>query len=59
MTMPVEGFTDPLSNCVALQGCDANYPVYWCQHTDPEYGTTNHGWPKFAGKMTWQTFSKY
>ncbi len=59
MTTPVEGFTDALSNCVAFQGCDASYPVYWCQHTDPEYGNTNHGWPKFAAKMTWQTFSKY
>ena len=59
MTMPVAGYTDAVSNCVQYQGCDAGFPVYWCQHTDPEYGNTNHGWPKFAGKMTWETFSKY
>ncbi|MDF3065364.1 MAG: hypothetical protein K0R38_965 [Polyangiaceae bacterium] len=58
-TTPVEGYSDALSNCVAYQGCDANYPVYWCQHTDPTYGNTNHGWPKFAANMTWQAFAKY
>lgn len=58
-TTPVAGYTDTLSNCVAYQGCDAAYPVYWCQHTDPNYSNTNHGWPAFAGKMTWETFSKY
>lgn len=59
MTTPVEGYTDAQSNCVAYQGCDAKYPLYWCQHTDPTYNNTNHGWPKFAGNMTWQVFSKY
>jgi poly(3-hydroxybutyrate) depolymerase len=59
MTTPVAGYTDTLSNCVAYQGCDAPYPVYWCQHTDPNYSNTNHGWPAFAGKMSWETFSKY
>lgn len=59
MTTPVEGYTDARSNCVAYQGCDAPYPLYWCQHTDPNYNNTNHGWPQFAGNMTWQTFSKY
>lgn len=59
MTTPVAGYTDPLSNCLLSQGCDAAYPVYFCQHADPNYGTTNHGWPKFAANMTWQTFSKY
>ena|GEM_PF-1151097 len=59
MSDPVEGYTTEQSNCVLFQGCDDNYPVYWCQHTDPEYSNTNHGWPKFAGNMTWETFSKY
>lgn len=59
MTTPVAGYTDTLSNCVQYQGCDAGYPVIWCQHTDPNYSNTNHGWPAFAGKMTWETFSKY
>jgi len=56
---PVEGYTDTLSNCVKYQGCDEGFPVYFCYHTDPEYSGTNHGWPKFAGKMTWATFSEY
>jgi polyhydroxybutyrate depolymerase len=47
-TVPVEGYTDELSNCVAYQGCDEGYPVIWCQHNDPNYGDTNHGWPAFA-----------
>jgi poly(3-hydroxybutyrate) depolymerase len=58
-TTPVTGFTDTLSNCVQYQGCDAGFPVYWCQHTDPNYSNTNHGWPAFAPKMIWATFSAY
>jgi polyhydroxybutyrate depolymerase len=58
-TMPVTGFTDTLSNCVQYQGCDPGFPVYWCQHTDPNYSNTNHGWPAFAPKMIWATFSAY
>lgn len=56
---PVEGYDDELSNCVLFSGCDAGYPVYWCQHNDPEYGGTSHGWPKFAARMTWGVFSEY
>lgn len=56
---PVEGYTDSLSNCVMFTGCKDNYPVYWCQHEDPEYGNTNHGWPKFAARMTWEIFEAY
>jgi poly(3-hydroxybutyrate) depolymerase len=56
--VPVMGYSDTLSNCVEYQGCDEGYPVIWCQHTDPEYSNTNHGWPKFAGKFVWETFSK-
>jgi polyhydroxybutyrate depolymerase len=59
MTVPVEGYTDTLSNCVEYQGCDEGYPVFWCQHTDPEYSNTNHGWPKFAGRFLWEKFSQY
>jgi polyhydroxybutyrate depolymerase len=58
-TQPVQGYTDPMSNCVQYQGCDAGYPVYWCQHTDPNYGGTNHGWPRFAPNMLWSLFSSY
>lgn len=58
-TQPVSGYTDTMSNCVQYQGCDPGYPVYWCQHTDPEYSGTNHGWPKFAANMLWGVFSAY
>ena len=59
MTMPVQGYVDTLSNCVMYQGCDADHPVYWCNHTDPNYSNTNHGWPAFANKFLWALFSTY
>jgi polyhydroxybutyrate depolymerase len=58
MTVPVSGFSDTLSNCVEYQGCDAGFPVVWCQHTDPNYSNTNHGWPAFAPKYLFAMFSK-
>ncbi|HEY3497820.1 MAG TPA: hypothetical protein VGK73_24145, partial [Polyangiaceae bacterium] len=58
-SQPVPNYTDTLSNCVAYDGCDDGFPVYWCNHTDPEYNNTNHGWPKFAAKFLFETFSKY
>jgi poly(3-hydroxybutyrate) depolymerase len=57
MTTPVQGYTDTLSNCVMYQGCDAGFPVYWCNHTDPNYSGTNHGWPAFANKFLYSLFS--
>ena len=59
MTTPVQGFTDRLSNCVEYSGCDEGYPVFWCQHEDPNYSNTNHGWPAFAAKFLWQKFTEY
>jgi len=56
-TTPVQGYTDTLSNCVMYQGCDAGFPVYWCNHTDPNYSNTNHGWPAFANKFLYSLFS--
>ncbi|WP_433926564.1 PHB depolymerase family esterase [Sorangium cellulosum] len=58
-TTPVEGYTDNLSNCVMYQDCDEGYPVYWCEHGDPNYSNTNHGWPGFAPKFLWSLFSTY
>ena len=58
-TMQVPGYSDTLSNCVMYQGCDAGFPVYWCNHTDPNYNNTNHGWPAFAHKFLWELFSSY
>jgi len=57
MTTPVQGYTDTLSNCVMYQGCDEGFPVYWCNHTDPNYSNTNHGWPAFANKFLYSLFS--
>jgi polyhydroxybutyrate depolymerase len=57
--MPVQGYTDAMSNCVLYQGCDEGYPTYWCQHTDPEYSGTNHGWPHFAADFLWELWSSY
>lgn len=56
-TTPVEGYTDTKSNCVMYEGCDAGFPVYWCNHTDPNYSNTNHGWPAFANKFLYSLFS--
>jgi len=58
-TTPVKGYEDTLSNCVLYQGCDEGFPVYWCNHTDPNYSGTNHGWPAFAHKFLWELFSSY
>lgn len=59
MSTPITGYTDTLSNCVEFQGCDPGFPVAWCQHTDPTYGNTNHGWPAFADNFLFERFSKY
>jgi hypothetical protein len=59
MTEPVPGYTDSMSNCVEYQGCKQGYPVIWCQHNDPEYSGTNHGWPHFAADYLWELFSSY
>jgi poly(3-hydroxybutyrate) depolymerase len=36
--------------CVDYQGCTAN-PVRWCEHSEPGYAGTTHGWPTFGGKL--------
>lgn len=59
MSVPVDGYTDTMSNCIEYQGCDPGYPVIWCQHTDPEYSGTNHGWPHFAANYLFELFSTY
>lgn len=56
-TVPVEGYTDALSNCKEYQDCDEGAGVIFCQHDDPEYGNTSHGWPKFAGDFLWKHWS--
>jgi predicted esterase len=36
--------------CVAYPSCKAGFPVHWCEHDEPTYGSppTYHGWPSFA-----------
>ncbi len=57
-TVAMEGYTDSRSNCKEYQGCDAGFRTIFCQHDDPEYSNTNHGWPKFAGDFLWKHWSE-
>ncbi len=43
-----------VSPCVDYQGCDEGLPVAWCQHDEPTYQNTNHGWPSFASRALGQ-----
>jgi polyhydroxybutyrate depolymerase len=36
------------AGCVLYAGCEASLPVEWCEHAEPTYQNTNHGWPSFA-----------
>jgi polyhydroxybutyrate depolymerase len=38
----------PDPHCVTYQGCEAGLPIAWCEHDEPTYDDTNHGWPSFA-----------
>jgi poly(3-hydroxybutyrate) depolymerase len=42
------GSTQVVPGCVSYSACQA--PLVWCQHNDPNYSNTNHGWPCFANK---------
>jgi len=48
--------TDP-SPCVAYDGCAADTPVHWCDHTDG--GANGHGWPGWAGSAIWSFFATF
>ena len=54
----VAGYIDKMSNCKMFDGCMEGSNVYYCMHEDPNYSNTYHGWPGFAGKMTWEVFSE-
>jgi poly(3-hydroxybutyrate) depolymerase len=56
---PLEGWNSGMAKCVAYDGCDEGFPVIWCDHSDPTYSNTFHGWPGFAGDMVWEQFSQY
>jgi poly(3-hydroxybutyrate) depolymerase len=37
--------------CAEYQGCDAGYPVRWCEHSEGGYDNSTHGWPSFGGEL--------
>jgi polyhydroxybutyrate depolymerase len=39
-----------IAECVDYRGCAPELPVTWCEHGEPEYDGTNHGWPSFASR---------
>jgi polyhydroxybutyrate depolymerase len=43
-----------VSPCIEYQGCDEGLPVAWCEHNEPTYQDTNHGWPSFASRAIGQ-----
>jgi polyhydroxybutyrate depolymerase len=57
-TIQLQG-SSSVSKCFQYQACDAGFPVYWCEHSDSTYADTYHGWPSFAGTLTWKIFSAY
>ena len=58
---PVEGCSssgtqvDP--GCVAFDGCSER--TLWCQHNDPQYGTSHHGIPCFADMLIPEFFDSF
>ena len=40
--------------CVEFSGCAA--PTRWCNHNDPQYGTSNHGIPCFGVRAIYDFF---
>src|SRR5450432_2664273 len=56
---PAPKVTNKIS-CGDADGCAADYPVRWCEHSDPGYDNSTHGWPAGntggadgAGKNIW------
>lgn len=39
-----------IERCVQYADCHPGFPLWWCQHDEPTYGNTNHGWPSFASR---------
>ena len=40
----------PDEHCVTYQGCEPGLDIAWCEHDEPTYDDTNHGWPSFASR---------
>lgn len=36
------------AGCMRFEDCRHDLPVEWCEHGEPTYENTNHGWPSFA-----------
>jgi polyhydroxybutyrate depolymerase len=45
---------DAVAPCIDYQGCAEGLPVAWCEHNEPTYQDTNHGWPSFASRAIGQ-----
>lgn len=43
--------------CVDFQGCMAGLPVRWCEHSEPGYDGSTHGFPVFGGAEAWDFVS--
>jgi hypothetical protein len=61
MSYPVEGCnssgTDVDPGCVQFDGCSE--VTLWCQHNDPQYGTSHHGVPCFGPRLTREFFDTF
>ena len=40
--------------CVDYQGCREGLPVRWCEHSEPGYDGSTHGWPGVGGQLAWE-----
>jgi endoglucanase len=45
-----ESSASGIDECVDYRACAAGLPVTWCEHDEPTYDDTNHGWPSFASR---------
>ena len=36
------------AECTQYRDCSPGHPVIWCEHEEPTYNNSNHGWPSFA-----------
>lgn len=43
--------------CVDYQGCAADLPVRWCEHSEGGYDDSTHGWPTAGGQLIWDFVS--
>ncbi len=45
--------TSPMGDCVAYEGCDAGYPVHWCEYSG------GHTQPRFGPDAIWAFFEQF